>query len=94
MSYGHLEELLNENVKLAKENNKILRRMERNALIGLVFKVVLWLVVLGVPLYFLSTYVGPLTEALRGSTVSPTGLFGLPSAEQLQKILETYKSKP
>jgi hypothetical protein len=94
LSYGHLEKLLEENLKVARDNHKILRRMERNALIGFVAKIIIWLIVLGVPIFFLSTYLGPIMEAVQGTgTSTPSGVFGLPSAEQLQEIINTYKAQ-
>lgn len=93
--YGHLEQLLKDNLELAKANNRILRRMERNALIGFVAKAIIWLLVLGVPIFFFSSYIGPLMSAFHGEATStvPGGVFGLPSAEQLQEIVNSYKAK-
>ncbi len=90
-----LKKLLEENLAVAKDNNRLLREMRRNAILGLVAKVVLWLVVLGVPLFFLSTYIGPLMSAFSGA--APTGenlkpgLFGLPSAEQVSDLMQQYR---
>lgn len=91
----HLEELLEENLELAKENNKLLKEMRRNAIIGLVVRVIIWLVVLGVPLFFLSTYLGPILDAISGQANGqeiPVGLFGLPSEEQLNRLIEQYQA--
>ncbi len=98
MPYGHLEDLLKQNLEVAKQNHKILKRMERNALIGFVLKVLVWLIVLGVPIFFLSSYFGPLMSALSGGAVkvSPTTpeerLLGLPSAAQIQKFIDIYRA--
>lgn len=91
----HLEELLEENLELAKENNKLLKEMRRNAIIGLIARVVIWLVVLGVPIFFLSTYLGPILDALSGQASGqeiPVGLFGMPSQEQLNQLIEQYQA--
>jgi hypothetical protein len=94
MPYGHLEELLKQTHDVAMQNHKILKRMERNALIGFVAKVIIWLIVLGVPIIFLSAYIAPLMNAFsHGTTTAPAGLFGLPSAEQLQQVIQTYKGQ-
>lgn len=92
---AHLEELLEENLELAKENNKLLKEMRRNAIIGLVARVVIWLVVLGVPIFFLSTYLGPILDALSGQANGqeiPVGFFGMPSQEQLNQLIEQYQA--
>ncbi len=94
MPYAHLEELLKQNLELTQENHKILKRMERNALIGFIAKIVIWLLLLGVPLFLLSTYLAPLMAVFtHSSTGTPSGLLGLPSAEQLKQIMETYRAQ-
>ena len=94
-SYAHLENLLKENLEVAKHNHKILKRMERNALIGFIAKIVIWLIILGVPIFFLSSYLKPLLSVASGNASSTMtgGVFGLPSSEQLQKIIDTYKAQ-
>ncbi len=93
MPYGHLEDLLKQNLDVAKENHKILKRMERNALIGFIAKVVIWLIVLGVPIFLLSTYLTPLLSTFQNGTTTPSGVFGLPSAEQVKQIVNTYRGQ-
>ncbi|MDB5195051.1 MAG: hypothetical protein JWO84_235 [Parcubacteria group bacterium] len=94
LSYAHLEDLLKQTHDLAKENHKILKRMERNALIGFIAKVIIWLIVLGVPIFLLSTYFEPIMRGLSHTgTASSSRLLGLPSAEQLQKAIEAYKAQ-
>ena len=91
----HLEKLLEENLAVAKDNNRLLREMRRNAILGLIAKIVIWLVILGVPLFFLSSYLGPLMEAFSGQASTgqlPSGLFGLPSEEQLNRLIEEYQA--
>lgn len=92
-AHADLEKLLEENLAVAKDNNRLLREMRRNAILGLIARVVIWLIVLGVPLFFLSAYLGPILEALSGSGELPTGLFGLPSEAQLQQLIEQYQSQ-
>jgi len=96
MPYGHLEDLLRKNLEVAEANHKILKRMERNAIIGFFAKIVIWLIVLGVPIFFLSSYIAPIMAFVTGSSggaTVPSGLFGLPSADQIRHVLETYKPK-
>ena len=90
-----LERLVKETRQLAEDNNRLLRRIRRDALLGFVARIVLWLIVLGVPLFFLGTYLGPIMDALSGSgnqSLTP-GLFGLPSEEQVNKLIEQYQSQ-
>jgi|GEM_PF-641268 len=91
-----LKKLLEENLAVAKDNNRLLREMRRNAILGLIAKIVIWLVLLGVPLFFLSSYIGPLMEAFSGQSEGaqsiPAGLLGFPSEAQLNQIIDQYKA--
>ena len=93
MPYAHLEELLKRSLEVAEENQKILKRMERNALIGFVAKVIIWLIVLGVPIIFLSSYIGPLMAAFTGEAGNPAGVLGVPSVDQLKELKDLYTGK-
>lgn len=92
----HIEELVEENLEVTKENNKILRRMERNALISFIAKILLWLILLGLPLIFLGPYLKPLYDLVTGApTASSTapGVLGVPSEGQLKELLNAYTGK-
>lgn len=90
----HIEHLLEENLELNKENNKILRRMERNALISFFAKIFLWLILLGLPLIFLGPYLKPLFGLLTGAPADPAvSPLGVPSESQLQQLLDVYSGK-
>lgn len=94
--HAALTKLLQENLAVAKDNNRLLREMRRNAILGLIARIVLWLVILGVPLFFLSTYLGPILDAMSGqgggSGQLPSGLFGIPSEEQINQLIEQYQA--
>ncbi len=90
-----LERLVRETRQLAEDNNRLLRLIRRDALLGFIGKLVLWLLVLGVPLFFLSTYLGPLMNAFAPAgeqTIKP-GVFGLPSEEQLDQLIKAYQGE-
>lgn len=90
-----LKELLEENIAVAKDTNRLIREMRRNAILGMIAKVVIWLIVLGVPLFFLSSYLGPLLDAASGQPNADSlkpGVFGLPSPEQMNALIEQYKA--
>ena len=90
-----LKKLLEENIALAKDTNRLLREMRRNALILGAAKVVLWLLILGVPLFFLTTYLGPVLDAFERQGAGgalPGGIFGLPSQEQVDRLIEQYQA--
>ena len=90
-----LKRLLEENIEVTKENNRLLREMRRNAILGIIARVVIWLIVLGVPLFFLSAYLGPILDAFSGQAGASgleVGLFGLPSEEQIRQLFEQYQA--
>ena len=93
---AELKKLLEENLAVAKDNNRLLRELRRNAILGLIAKIVIWLVLLGVPLFFLSAYLGPLMDTVTGQSSNgagiPMGLFGVPSEEQINKLIEQYQA--
>lgn len=46
-----LDDLMKENLRLTRENNELLRKMRRGAILGFWFKLVLYLVILGLPVF-------------------------------------------
>ncbi len=70
-----LEKLLRENLELAQENNKILRKMQRGARWGRFFKFLFWLVIIGASMgtyYYLQPFLNGLLETYE-SVVSGVG---------------------
>lgn len=93
--FAALEALLEENIAVTRENNRLLRELRRNALLGFIARIVIWLILLGVPLLFISSYLAPIIETMSGKVESgqiPTGVFGLPSSEQIQQLIDQYRA--
>src|SRR3990167_8555174 len=91
-----LKPLLEENLRIARDNNRMLRAIRRDAWFSLFGKILLWMAVIVVPFYFYAMYFGPLMESVSslapGSGVEGKGgLFGLPTPGDLQKLIEQYK---
>ncbi len=61
-----LQDLLEENIELARENNKLLKRMHRMALIGGTVKALIWIGVLVASGYFTLVYLEPLLTQFQG----------------------------
>jgi hypothetical protein len=82
-----LKSLLEENIRLSKENNDLLRIMRRNAQWGLVGKIIFWLLLFVAPLIFVWGYIGPLMNALNGTGDSTF------NSGNLQQLLDQYKAQ-
>lgn len=61
------DELLERTYALAKANNKMLRRMRRNAFIGGILKLLFWAVLLGVPIWLYFQFLQPVLAELMGT---------------------------
>lgn len=86
---SRLEQLLEDSLELAEENNRLLLQIQRTMRWSFWGKLVLWVVVLGLPLFFLAPILKSLTQ-LPGAGAGSQSVFGLPSAEQLKALVETY----
>ncbi|MDB5265732.1 MAG: hypothetical protein JWM39_445 [Parcubacteria group bacterium] len=88
-----LSDLIEENIKLAHDTNRIVRDMRRTGRIAFWFKVILWIIVLGLPLLF----IGPIMQyftALTGYSIpAGTSAFGIPSSTQIQQAVTEFKAK-
>lgn len=67
-----LKRLLEENLRVAEENNDILRAMRRQAQWGFWGKVVLYALVIIVPLFFIQSYLAPFQDLLSNPSGAPT----------------------
>jgi hypothetical protein len=85
---ARLEQLLQETHELIEENNELLRSLDQRAKLAFWGKLILWLVVLGLPILFL----GPLLHSLLPNPSGSTGVFGLPSQDQLNDLVNEYQS--
>ena len=74
-------QLMQENLELARENNKILKGMRRSQRFGLIFKVVFWLVILGAPVLLYYYFFAPYIEQILGIYTEIQG-----GAEAVQNI--------
>ncbi|MCE9541331.1 hypothetical protein K8R03_02085 [Candidatus Kaiserbacteria bacterium] len=87
---------LQELYRLERENNKMLRAMRRNAFWGGIFKVALYLLALGIPIWLYFSYLYPVIKqmdatltAVTGKKVELEGQFG-EWARMLQEFKERF----
>jgi len=84
-----LKKLLEENLAVSRENNELLKKIRRDAVIGFGVKIVVYLLILGVPIFLISSYLGPLLSKAGGASTST--LVGIPSPEEVKTLYEQYK---
>jgi hypothetical protein len=81
---GGMLEKIEETLKVTRENNKLLKAMRRDAIIGGVLKMVIWLALILVSFYlsakFLEPYLGMMTSGQGGK------------AQDFGALFEQYKS--
>ncbi len=88
-----LKRLLDETHALAKENHRMLRAIRRDQWLGLVGRIIVWIIVLALPLYLYQQYLQPfVTKLVPGAAT--TSVFGLPTSAEVQKLINSYKAGP
>ncbi|HVX90711.1 MAG TPA: hypothetical protein VHC20_03685 [Candidatus Paceibacterota bacterium] len=83
-----LKSLLDENLRLARENNMMLLAMKRRAQWGLIGQAVFWVLFVIAPLIFLWGYLGPLMSAVNGN-FDGSGA----NMSDLQNLLQQYQNQ-
>lgn len=88
------KKMLEETLALSKDNHKMLRAIRRDQWIGFVGKIVIWLIVLALPLYLYQQYLQPFVEKFSSTPgAATTGIFGFPTASDLQKLIGSFQTK-
>ncbi len=92
-----LKTLLEDNLRIAKDNNRMLRAMRRAAFVGIIGRVIFWIFILGVPAYLYITYLSPLISSIVpqgvGAGQNPLlHLLGLPAISTLKQLLHSVAS--
>jgi hypothetical protein len=92
-----MKEMLKEDLALAKDNHRMLRAIRRGQWLGFLGKILFYAIILALPLYLYQQYLQPLVSKFVPSSgvsaTSTTGLFGLPSFADLQKLINSPKPK-
>lgn len=84
---SRIEQLLEDNLEVAEENNKLLHSLRRTQRWAFWGKLLLWIIVLGLPVLLLGPYLHALLPVTGEGSHS---LFGLPSADQVKALLNAY----
>jgi len=89
-----LKRALEEIHVLAKDNHDMLRAIRRDQWLGFIGRIIVWVIVLALPLYLYQQYLQPFVakfSAAAGTTT--TGIFGLPTSAELQKLMNSFQGK-
>jgi hypothetical protein len=86
---ARIENLLTEQLDLARDTNKVVHSIRRANWISFWIKFILWTFAIIVPLFFL----GPFLKSLLPSTAdtNSVNIFGIPSTMEVQKMIQTYR---
>ncbi|CAN5707529.1 hypothetical protein BH11PAT2_BH11PAT2_06300 [soil metagenome] len=87
---SRLEQLIQDSIELAEENNKLLRSLLRTSRFAFWAKAFMWVVILILPFFLL----GPLVKTLIPSadTSKAGSIFGFPSPTEIQTIVNSYRA--
>ena len=95
MDSDRAEKLLKEAVRLSKQNNKMLKSIKRSMFLGGVIKLVVWLIILGLPILFYYYFIRPYVSGALDIYNSIGNVVGNTqgSTSGVSSILELLKSK-
>ena len=90
-----LKRRLDEIHALAKDNHDMLRAIRRGQWLGLVGRIIVWIIVLALPLYLYQQYLQPLVSKFSATSgMTTTGPFGFPTSAEVQKLINSFKAGP
>ncbi|HWO07433.1 MAG TPA: hypothetical protein VNM40_02520 [Candidatus Paceibacterota bacterium] len=94
MGIEYDQDKLDEVLRIARENNRMLRSMRRSSFFGAIVKTVLWVALIIVPLWFYLQYIAPVMESmlqtyqqLQGTSAQAQAQFG-----ELNRYLQQFQS--
>ena len=79
-------QLLKKTLKVAEENNRLLKRMRRNAFFGGILRLMWWAVIIGLPVYLYFTVFEPYLVDLNETYEALKG--GIENLQQIPNPLE------
>jgi len=90
------EDLLERTYALAKENNRLLKKLRHGTWIGLIFKLLFWAVMLGVPIWMYFTVLQPVIQQGMGVLEQVQGVAGKAGVQtdKVQGLLNSLNSIP
>lgn len=78
--------------EVTDENNELLLSMRRLSRVALFAKVLIWIAIIIIPFLLIGPIIDALVPAL-GSGQNSSGLFGFPSPDQIEELINTYQGE-
>jgi len=91
-------DLLKKNLELVKENNKLLKKMRRHALLGGLLKIIWIAIIIGLPIYLYATFLSPVLDQVLDAAQTVQGVgdkVGGASTNfqgKIQGVIDLFKS--
>ena len=90
-----LRKELDEIHALARDNHRMLRAIRRDQWLGFIGRIVVWIIVVALPLYFYQQYIQPfVTKFSPMAGKNASGSFGFPTSAEVQKLINSIKAGP
>ena len=88
-------DILHETYQLARENNKMLHAMRRNAFLGGIFKLIFWIALIVAPIWFYQAYLSPVVDSMLKSINQIGGASATAQSQfaELQNALKKFESQ-
>ena len=64
MGIEYDQDKIDDLLRLTRENNKMLHAMRRSAWLGGIFKLIMWVALVIIPLYFYMQYIAPVMQSM------------------------------
>jgi hypothetical protein len=91
--HSELQRLIIENTEILKQNNKILRKMYRNDIIGIWVKLIWFVLLVGLPFALYFYVLEPYFTAMGSSyEVFSVGMQEIPGLKQFHDFMESVKA--
>ena len=94
MSHAEMKAMLEKNHRLLEENNHLLKKMHRNAVIGVWLRIVWYVLLIGLPFALYFYVLEPYFAALGSSyEVFSAGMQEIPGWKQFNEALQHYQGQ-
>jgi len=90
LQLARVEQMLEENLQVTEETNRMLREMRRWSRVGIFLRVFIWAALIILPLLLLKPILESLVPAAGGAG---SGFLGFPTQADLEKALDSYQGQ-